>query len=204
MSENTIIIFLSLTGLFFLWVFGWKAYYLDNYRHNLFLLRDELFRLAASGAIDFNDGVYTKMRHALNLKIHFAHRLSFFYFIWMLIGLRIKPMAIPNYTAERFLLIKKIENQSLKGHLASIEDRSDYLSTSYLLQTSLTFRLVINPFFLLLSLPHICIQFLRKKNSEIEQRRRNEARKTIRIIKPASRSMISYSEWDGGAHPATA
>ena len=42
----------------FLWFIGWRRYRLDLFRQNLFALRDELFDMAATGDLAFNDPAY--------------------------------------------------------------------------------------------------------------------------------------------------
>jgi hypothetical protein len=66
-------------GLILLWLlffFGWRPYRIDNVREKLFQLRNELFLLAADGAISFDDPAYRMLRERLNAVIRFAHTIT--------------------------------------------------------------------------------------------------------------------------------
>jgi hypothetical protein len=71
---------MSLMGLIALWVFWyylWKPQRVDIFRQKLFVLRTELFDLAANGTVSFNHPAYAQLRLLINGLIRFAHRASF-------------------------------------------------------------------------------------------------------------------------------
>jgi hypothetical protein len=70
---------MSLLGLIALWVFWyylWKPQRIDIFRQKLFVLRSDLFDLAANGAVPFDHPAYTQLRLLINGLIRFAHRAS--------------------------------------------------------------------------------------------------------------------------------
>lgn len=66
----------SLAGLFWLAYFGFRAYRVDKFRHQLFTLRAELFDLGSKGEIAFDQAAYSQLRGTLNGFLRFADRLS--------------------------------------------------------------------------------------------------------------------------------
>lgn len=66
-------------GLVLLWVvyyFGWRLYRIDNVRHDLFELRNELFLYAAEDGISFNHPAYVALRRRIEALIRFAHTMT--------------------------------------------------------------------------------------------------------------------------------
>src|ERR1017187_902438 len=55
----------------------WRQYRIDLLRQKLFVLRDEVFDLAATGGLDFSDQYYVQTRQYLNAMIRYAHRITF-------------------------------------------------------------------------------------------------------------------------------
>ncbi len=51
---------------------------LDEFRQNMFAVRDELFDYAASGHISYNDPAYRLLRQLMNGYIRYGHQLTFF------------------------------------------------------------------------------------------------------------------------------
>lgn len=63
----------------FVWVlYFWlyRAYRVDKFRESVFILRDSLFDLAASGKIGFDHPAYIMLRQTLNGSIRFGHRFG--------------------------------------------------------------------------------------------------------------------------------
>jgi hypothetical protein len=58
-------------------IYLYRDYRVDKFRFELFSLRAELFRLATSGTISFDDPVYRMLRELMNGDIRFAHRMNF-------------------------------------------------------------------------------------------------------------------------------
>lgn len=63
---------IALCWSLFFW--PWRQYRLDYFRLRLFVLRDELFDLAADGAIPFDHPAYELLRNSLNSNIRFGHK----------------------------------------------------------------------------------------------------------------------------------
>jgi hypothetical protein len=71
---------MSLLGLIALWAFWyylWKPQRVDIFRQKLFALRSDLFDLAATGLVAFDDPAYSQLRLLINGLIRFSHRISF-------------------------------------------------------------------------------------------------------------------------------
>ena len=62
--------------LFAIWQLFWKPQRIDILRESLFEFRDELFNLAASGKISFEDPAYKQLRLLINGTIRFAHKAT--------------------------------------------------------------------------------------------------------------------------------
>ncbi len=66
-------------GLVLLWLVyyvGWRFYRIDNVRHDLFELRDELFLYAAEGGVAFKEQAYVILRRRIEALIRFAHTMT--------------------------------------------------------------------------------------------------------------------------------
>src|SRR5437667_11487736 len=67
---------LSLLALWALFHWLYRDYRVDLFRQRMFTLRDQLFDIAASGRIAFDDPAYGKLRSMINGYIRFAHRIN--------------------------------------------------------------------------------------------------------------------------------
>jgi hypothetical protein len=70
----------SAFGLFLLWyvlAFCFKGYILDEFREELFALRDELFNYVGSIGLSYDDERHTFLRNMINTMIRFSHKLTF-------------------------------------------------------------------------------------------------------------------------------
>lgn len=56
----------------------WASLRLDEFRQSIFIVRDELFDFAASGAISFDHPAYRLLRQSMNGFIRYAHQLTWF------------------------------------------------------------------------------------------------------------------------------
>ena len=87
---NLIVSFLVLAFLYYL-VFGvYQRYRVDRFRHDLFVLRDDLFDRAADGYISFDHSAYILMRTLMNGYIRYAHQLSLFQPLFVLAMERVR------------------------------------------------------------------------------------------------------------------
>lgn len=87
---NLIVSFLVLAFLCYL-VFGaYQRYRVDRFRHDLFVLRDDLFDRVADGYIGFDHSTYILTRTLMNGYIRYAHKLSLFQPLFMLVMERVR------------------------------------------------------------------------------------------------------------------
>ncbi|WP_263351186.1 hypothetical protein [Acidicapsa acidisoli] len=70
---NWLVDLAGLAMIFTVWQVFWKPQRIDILRESLFELRDELFDLAASGKVSFEDPAYKQLRLLINGTIRFAH-----------------------------------------------------------------------------------------------------------------------------------
>ncbi len=62
--------------IFWAWFVLWKDLFVDEYRQQLFEVRDELFNMAFRGELPFDSEGYLSLRELLNGTIRFAHVMS--------------------------------------------------------------------------------------------------------------------------------
>ncbi len=75
-DPRSISLIISGLAAYFVWHYGWRTYHLDNYRDNLFAIRDRLFAKGINGEIPFDSSAYQGMEQYVNLHIRFAHRFT--------------------------------------------------------------------------------------------------------------------------------
>lgn len=63
-------------ALWFFYVHFYQGYRVDKARHELFVIRDEMFDFAAAGGISFTHPAYMMLRETMNGMIRLMHRLS--------------------------------------------------------------------------------------------------------------------------------
>jgi len=80
MNANSLWTLLGLAVLWVLYAWLYRSYRVDLFRQRVFVLRDELFDLAADGKIQYAHPAYGILRTTLNGSIRFAHRCSFLEF----------------------------------------------------------------------------------------------------------------------------
>lgn len=69
--------YLWMAGIWVLYFWLYRTYRLDKFRHNLFVLRDELFDLALDGQVSFESRAYRLLRQIINGMIQYGHRYNF-------------------------------------------------------------------------------------------------------------------------------
>jgi hypothetical protein len=100
---------------------------IDAYRQRLFLIRDELFDLAAlkERGFGFDHPAYIELRDSLNISIRFAHRISFYHFwVGRFLG-AFSGMAdqMRAYKSKAALRIEAISDNGLKEELSAFAGR---------------------------------------------------------------------------------
>ena len=81
----------ALLLLWMLYFWGYRDYRLSLFRRQLFALRDELFDLAQTNELNFNDRAYGQLRTTINGTIQFGHQLGFFGLLFKYLLLRNEP-----------------------------------------------------------------------------------------------------------------
>lgn len=79
MAELALNLAISVASILGLWILVFWLYAdlaVDRFRQEIFTLRDELFDLAATGPLQFEDPVYGLLRSTMNGFIRFAHRIG--------------------------------------------------------------------------------------------------------------------------------
>jgi len=113
-------------GLVMLWLtyyFGWRTYRIDNVRHDLFELRNELFIYAAQGGISVDNDAYKSLRRRIEALIRFAHTMSLSRIV--IIGLQLKKGPLPALETRQQQWQSALEDlpESSQAKLRDIHDR---------------------------------------------------------------------------------
>jgi hypothetical protein len=74
--NECVIALAGLVALWGMWYFLLKEQRIDQFREELFAIRDELFDMAANGELKFQQSAYTEFRVLLNGMLRFAHRAN--------------------------------------------------------------------------------------------------------------------------------
>jgi hypothetical protein len=86
MTKDILYVIANLVAIaagFALFYYGYRSYRVDLLRQKLFVLRDQLFDYAATGAVAFEEPAYITTRRMLNGMIRFAHRVSLPHVLFM-------------------------------------------------------------------------------------------------------------------------
>lgn len=94
---TSVVTALGLCLLAVLILFLWREHRVDVFRQRIFLIRDELFDLAADGSMSFDDPAYGSLRTLLNGYIRFAHKVS----MTRTLGMFLLRRLVPNPALER-------------------------------------------------------------------------------------------------------
>jgi len=78
MAAQIIVTTISAVGIWYGFFFLYKEHTVNEFRHRMFALRDQLFDEAADGIIAFDHPAYGIMRTTMNGFIRFGHRISLF------------------------------------------------------------------------------------------------------------------------------
>jgi len=72
----------SICGAYLVWSLGIRKLFLDLMRERLFELRFDLFRLAMSGELSFENDAYRSLETLFNGLLRFGHRISFLTWVY--------------------------------------------------------------------------------------------------------------------------
>jgi hypothetical protein len=118
---------------------------LDEFRQNMFSVRNELFDYAAAGHISYNDPAYRLLRQLMNGYIRYGHQLTFFRVFLTVI--QSKTMGRANdltWTTRWEKALANIKDEKVRSSLSSFHDR-----TAILVATRLVFGSPVLIIFLL-------------------------------------------------------
>ena len=93
MTTFSLCVSAALIWILFFWFY--RDYRVDRFRQNLFALRDELFDMAQSGKLEFNDPAYGMLRSMINGTIQFGHRLGLLDLLMLGVAVRGSPNPEP-------------------------------------------------------------------------------------------------------------
>ena len=113
-------------GLFILWAFVYlcyRDYRLDIFREELFIVRNELFEYAASGALPFDSPAYSLLRNFVNQMIRYAHSLTFTRYITVVIINSIHGDGRHNIIMEWKKAVARIESEEVRNKLYGFHNR---------------------------------------------------------------------------------
>ena len=133
----------SICGLWVLWQFGVKKLLLDNFRDDLFQLRDSLYAMSQAGQIRCDSEAYRAVEHLLNAMIRYAHRFTMAsLFLSFLEGERLRKAGDPeNFAAEFARKIASVKDPIVSAELGRIIARVNYLLPRYAGKSSFFFAL---------------------------------------------------------------
>jgi hypothetical protein len=113
-------------GLFILWAFlyfCYRDYRLDTFREELFIIRNELFEYAASGALPFDSPAYSLLRNFVNQMIRYAHSLTFTRYIIVVILNNIHGDGRYNIIMEWKKAVARIDSEEVRNKLYEFHNR---------------------------------------------------------------------------------
>lgn len=113
-----------------LWFYLWPALHLDEFRQDMFALRNEMFRDAASGKLAFNSEAYLFLRQTMNGYIRFGHRLSILQLV-----LAARFLKRPNFN-EMWQMALAGANEQQKDLYNGYMNRMNEISSRYLRASS--------------------------------------------------------------------
>jgi hypothetical protein len=116
---NALITVWMFFAIVWIWVFCFRNYRIDEFRQNLFRLRDEMFDFAAEGNIRFDHEAYIQLRQLMNGAIRMAETLTFWYFLFDLLFYNHKEdqSKANSFTQLLFDNLNTIENQEFKKEM---------------------------------------------------------------------------------------
>ena len=133
----------SATGIFAVWQLGLRKLRLDDFRDNLFAVRDRLYSLAQEGRIDCDAGAYRAVELFLNSLIRYAHRFTFMSFLLSVWDYDESQAYEGRVSSTQMMLeqIDKVTDNSVRDELQSIVRSATNLLPHYIAHSSLMFML---------------------------------------------------------------
>lgn len=152
---NVLTLCLSLLGLVYLFFWRFSKLWIDEFRQNIFEIRDELFDFAADGGISFDHPAYYTLRSMLNGYVRFSHRISALYFVSIVFYTIWRNREVmPHLFADTWTHAESGLDAATKEYLKSLRDRAGaklfhFLFFSSYLKKFVFFVSIIGPLTLL-------------------------------------------------------
>lgn len=131
-----IIVIINLFFIYWIWDEGIRKIILNQYRHELFMLRHNLLLFAAKNNVMLTSSSYTQIRDIINNNIRFAHKLNYVYFIFMLYNLRKHSGLLAEAQNEILSVIKSEKNEEIRESYSKYLERLTYINYKYLVISS--------------------------------------------------------------------
>lgn len=145
MKFEEIIVVTVMGGLIiYLWFFLFREYFIAAFRHQLFVLRGELFDFAQKNNISFDNPVFLIKWNEINNMIRFAHE-SHLMFVTAIFTSHKRRLQIGEFLAHKEEQMRILPEQQQK-FISNIENRQFKIFISYLIKSSivlLSFTIVI-------------------------------------------------------------
>ncbi|MHB8500023.1 MAG: hypothetical protein ACYDCG_02095 [Candidatus Acidiferrales bacterium] len=98
---------------------------LDEFRQQMFLIRDELFDYAAAGKINFDEGAYRLLRKSMNGFIRYGHQLTFFRLCVTMVELKLQGKnSESKWTEDWHLSLEKVRDDEVRATLEQFHERA--------------------------------------------------------------------------------
>jgi hypothetical protein len=98
---------------------------LDEFRQQMFIVRDELFDYAATGNVSFDEGAYRLLRKSMNGFIRYGHQLTFFRLCVTMIELKIHGKTSESKWTEDWLQsLQKVRDDEVRTALEQFHERA--------------------------------------------------------------------------------
>ncbi len=145
MTIETVYFFSSvcaLIGMYFLWFFGFRNLYLDRFRDDLFTVRHDLFAIADSGAISFDNVAYRQLELLINALIRYGHRVSFS--TYLLANPQMEHEKGLNYRAFHNQFLSQVNqlNPEVQDQIRGLWSRINMVVAQHMRRSSLVFKAI--------------------------------------------------------------
>ncbi|MSO24129.1 MAG: hypothetical protein EXQ58_12975 [Acidobacteria bacterium] len=151
---NTISNLISITILFWMAFWLYRDYCIDALRHELFVLRDDLFDRAMDSELSFQSDAYITLRGQINGLIRFAHTIGV---LQMIVFNDLVPRPEVSFAEVFESSLKKLDGYTA-DRLKEIKGKVDHLILKHLLLSSpLLLVTVVSPIVSAIALK-LCVQ----------------------------------------------
>ncbi len=131
-----LIVVINLFFIYWIWDAGIRKIILNQYRHELFMLRHNLLLFAAKNNLVLTSSSYTQIRDIINNNIRFAHKLNYIYFIFMLNKLRKHSGLLSDAQNDLLAVLNSEKNEEFRQSYSKYLERLSYINYKYLVISS--------------------------------------------------------------------